>query len=214
MANKTKPTTNSVVDFLDTIDEKKKKDAEALMDMMASITHLEPVMWGPSIIGFGSESYTTASGHPEKMPRLAFSPRKSALTVYFDRGFTHVFSQELQNLGKHRTSVSCLYINRLSDINQDVLKEMLKSVWEESQMCQSCALPFDEKHKQYIAKERDGSDSIYCTYCYKDGEFLEPQATIQDMIEMGVPHLACKIGEKAAREELTALVPTLKRWRR
>jgi len=78
--------------------------------------------------------------------------------------------------------------------------------------CQSCGMPFDEAHRSLIAKEADGRDSIYCIYCYKDGEFLDPDATIQDMIEMGTPHLARKIGEQAARKELEAFLPTLMRW--
>ena len=79
--------------------------------------------------------------------------------------------------------------------------------------CQSCGLPFNEEHKGYIAKEKDGSDSIYCTFCYKDGAFLNPDAMASDMIEIGVPQLAKKIGEQAAREELSRLIPTLARWR-
>jgi len=79
--------------------------------------------------------------------------------------------------------------------------------------CQSCGMPFDEAHLEYIAREADGGNSIYCTYCYKDGEFLYPDATIKDMVEMGVPHLACKIGEKAAREQLSKFVPLLARWK-
>ena len=80
--------------------------------------------------------------------------------------------------------------------------------------CQSCGLPFNEEHRKkgLIAKEADGSDSIYCIYCYKDGEFLNPNATAQDMIEIGVSLLAPKIGEQAAREELS-YIPALKRWR-
>jgi len=78
--------------------------------------------------------------------------------------------------------------------------------------CQSCGMPFDEAHRGFIAKEADGSDSPYCTYCYKDGEFLNPDATIDYMIEMGTPYLAHKIGEQAARAQLTAFVPTLARW--
>lgn len=80
--------------------------------------------------------------------------------------------------------------------------------------CQSCGMPFDEAHSELIAKELDGSDSIFCTYCYKDGKFLSPDATIEETVEMGVPHLAHKIGEQAARAELSAFVPTLARWRK
>ncbi|MCL2529825.1 MAG: zinc ribbon domain-containing protein [Coriobacteriia bacterium] len=80
-------------------------------------------------------------------------------------------------------------------------------------LCQSCGLQFDEDHRELIAKEPDGADSIYCTYCYSNGEFISPEATVDDMIEMGVPHLAHKIGEKAAREQLSKLVPSLVRWK-
>jgi len=79
--------------------------------------------------------------------------------------------------------------------------------------CQSCGMPFDEGHIELIAKEPDGSNSIYCTYCYEDGKFLHPDATINDMVEIGVPHLARKIGEEAAREQLSRFVPTLARWK-
>ncbi|MCL2493263.1 MAG: zinc ribbon domain-containing protein [Clostridiales bacterium] len=83
----------------------------------------------------------------------------------------------------------------------------------ENMYCQSCGMPFDEAHRELIAKEADGSDSVYCTYCYKDGEFLDPDATAEDMIEMAVPHLAHKIGEQTAREQLSEFIPTLARWR-
>jgi len=73
-------------------------------------------------------------------------------------------------------------------------------------------MPFDEAHRELIAKEVDGGDSVYCTYCYKDGEFIDPSATAEDMIEMAAPHLAHKIGEQAAREQLSAFIPTLARW--
>jgi len=83
----------------------------------------------------------------------------------------------------------------------------------ENKYCQSCGMPFDESHREYVAKEADKSDSIYCTYCYKDGVFLNAAATVKDMVEMGVPHLAQKIGEQAAREQLSRFVPTLARWK-
>jgi len=79
--------------------------------------------------------------------------------------------------------------------------------------CQSCGMPFDEGHVELIAKEPDGSDSIYCTFCYKDGKFLQPNITISETVEIGVPHLAHKIGEQAAREQLSRFIPTLARWK-
>jgi len=80
-------------------------------------------------------------------------------------------------------------------------------------VCQSCGLPFDEGHQKLIAKEPSGEDSIYCCFCYKDGAFVNPDATITEMIEIGIPHLATKIGEPAAREAMRQLIPTLARWR-
>jgi len=79
-------------------------------------------------------------------------------------------------------------------------------------ICQSCAVPFDEGHAMLRAREPDGTPSPYCVYCYADGAFIDPQATAQDMIEIGVPHRASKVGETQARAELSALVPTLARW--
>jgi len=74
-------------------------------------------------------------------------------------------------------------------------------------------MPFDEAHQVYVAKEADGKGSSYCTYCYEDGVFINADATIEDIVEMGVPHLAYKIGEKKAREQLLSFVPTLARWK-
>ena len=80
--------------------------------------------------------------------------------------------------------------------------------------CQSCGMTFDEHHKRFIAKEKDGSDSIYCTYCYRDGEFISPHATMEDMVEMAVPHFTRKIGnEEAARRYMTEVVGGLSRWK-
>ena len=84
---------------------------------------------------------------------------------------------------------------------------------KDTNCCQSCDIPFGEAHKQYIAKNADGSDSIFCIYCYRDGKFVYQDDTPEDMIEMGVPYLTEKIGEKAAREQLSELIPTLKRWK-
>jgi len=73
-------------------------------------------------------------------------------------------------------------------------------------------MPFDEEHRKFIAKEADGTDSVYCTYCYRDGAFLDPDATVEDMVGMAVPHMAQKIGEEAARAQLTSFISALARW--
>lgn len=80
-------------------------------------------------------------------------------------------------------------------------------------MCQSCGLPFNEEHAHFIGIEPDGSRSIYCTICYKDGKFTVPNISMEEMIELIVPILGKAIGEEEARKEMTALLPTLKRWR-
>lgn len=82
----------------------------------------------------------------------------------------------------------------------------------EIKMCQSCGLPFNEEHAHFIAIEQDGSKSIYCTNCYKDGKFIDPNMSMEEMVETIVPILGRTIGEDDARKEMTALLPTLKRW--
>ncbi len=81
-------------------------------------------------------------------------------------------------------------------------------------MCQSCGLPFNKEHSHFIATESDGSRSIYCTNCYKDGKFIEPDLTMEEMTEMLVPVLGRSIGEEEARKDITTVLPTLKRWKK
>jgi dissimilatory sulfite reductase (desulfoviridin) alpha/beta subunit len=81
-------------------------------------------------------------------------------------------------------------------------------------MCQSCALPFNEEHARFTTTEPDGSRCIYCTNCYKDGRFIDPNTSMEEMIETIVPILGKAIGEAEARKEMTALLPTLKRWKK
>ena len=123
--NKMQPNENSVEGFLQKQPERRIKESHELIEMMRKLTGEEPVMWGESIIGFGSVHYNYASGREGDMPLLAFSPRKASLTVYFSEGFDH-YGEELQTLGKHKTSVSCLYINKLEDVDIKVLQTMLR----------------------------------------------------------------------------------------
>lgn len=120
----TLPTNVPISTFLESVTEKRREEALLLIDIMKQITQLEPVMWGPSIIGFGTHHYKYESGHEGDMPQLAFSPRKASVTVYFE-GFDD-YANELSLLGKHKVSLSCLYINKLSDIDLDTLKSMLQ----------------------------------------------------------------------------------------
>ena len=127
--NKTKPTKVSVTAFIDGLpDEGKQADAKALVRLMQSATGEKPKMWGPSIIGFGAYHYTYESGREGDMPLTGFSPRKSALTLYNSMAFTGA-EELLTKLGKHSTGKGCLYIKKLSDVDERVLKAMVvKSV--------------------------------------------------------------------------------------
>lgn len=122
--NKTRPTDVSVDQFLTTASEQRRSEAHQLINIMQAISGEQPIMWGPSIIGFGSVHYRHDTGREGDMPRLGFSPRKASITVYFSEGFDN-YAGQLDTLGKHTSSVSCLYINKLSDIDLDVLRDML-----------------------------------------------------------------------------------------
>lgn len=125
--NKTRPNTTSVTSFLDSVeDEIQRQDSYTLLGMMKKITGEEPVMWGPSIIGFGSYHYKYDSGREGDMMLTGFSPRKQNLSVYIMAGFDK-YEELLKDLGKHKTGKSCLYIKRLSEINTDVLTELIKA---------------------------------------------------------------------------------------
>lgn len=124
--NKTKPTKTSVKKFLNSIEDKTKRaDSFKILEMMKSITKEEPVMWGPSIVGFGKYHYKYASGREGDMPLAGFSPRKQNLTLYIMSG-SKENKDLLKKLGKHKTGASCLYIKKLENVDTKVLKEMIK----------------------------------------------------------------------------------------
>ena len=123
---KTKPTEVSVEEFIEEIQQpQKKEDAYALLSLFAEVTGEEAKMWGPSIIGFGKYHYRYASGHEGDAPLAAFSPRKTALTFYFMLP-DGKREELLAKLGKHKTGKGCVYVNKLSDIDTAVLKEMIR----------------------------------------------------------------------------------------
>lgn len=128
--NKTKPGMVKLDDFLGSISEVRRADAMVLMRLMQDISHEEAVVWGPSIIGFGSQHYKYNSGHEGDMPRLAFSPRKASITIYFNEGFD-MYGKQLARLGKYKHSLSCLYINKLTDVDTTVLDEMLRISYDQ-----------------------------------------------------------------------------------
>jgi hypothetical protein len=123
---KTKENNKSVEGFLDAIEkEQKRSDSFELVRMMAGITGLQPTMWGDSIIGFGSYHYKYDSGHEGDSCMIGFSPRKQNIALYFIPGFEK--RQELmEKLGKHKTGVACLYINKLDDIDKAVLDSLIR----------------------------------------------------------------------------------------
>jgi hypothetical protein len=121
---RTKPTEVSVADFIAAVDNPQRRaDAVTLCALFEEISGEPPVMWGPSIIGFGRYHYRYDSGHEGEAPRLGFSPRKANMTVYMMPGFNGR-EDLLARIGKVRTSVSCLYINRLDKIDMAALREL------------------------------------------------------------------------------------------
>lgn len=132
-ANKTQPTSLSVQDYIESIaNEERKQDAKMLLGIMQSVTGAEPVLWGPSIVGFGSYHYAYATGREGDAPKVAFSARKQALTVY---GIVFYDTNEEENvhlltkLGPHKTGKGCLYISALNKVDLDVLRLMIANAY-------------------------------------------------------------------------------------
>lgn len=126
--NKTTATTVDPAQFLETIEpDKKREDGKALLDFFDRVTGLKPVMWGPSMIGYGRYHYKYESGREGEFFLTGFSPRKQNLTVYIMPGYRSDEMQEkLSRLGKHKLGKSCLYINKLADVDMDVLEEIVR----------------------------------------------------------------------------------------
>lgn len=123
---KTKETDHSVVEFIENVDHpKKREDAYKLLDIFSETTGYEAKMWGPSIIGFGSYHYKYATGHEGDAPLVGFSPRKAKISLYFAVGDTEKETL-LNELGKHTAGKACVYINKVADINVDVLKSLIR----------------------------------------------------------------------------------------
>ncbi len=127
---KTKPTNVSVEEFLSNIEpEQKRQDGFTLLELFKKITGEKAVMWGPTMIGFGVYHYKSERSSQEgDWLRIGFSPRKSALTLYVLTGDQD--APLLKKLGKHKTGVGCLYINKLADIDMNVLENLVKASWE------------------------------------------------------------------------------------
>ena len=123
---KTKPTASSVEGFIAKVpNEARRKDAETALALMKKWTGLKPKMWGPSIVGFGSYHYRYATGREGDMCMTGFSPR-SAATVFYIIGGVPKTDPHFRKLGKHKLGGSCLYVNRLADIDLKVLEAIVK----------------------------------------------------------------------------------------
>lgn len=129
---KTKPTKASALAFLKTIEPKEKReDSLVLLKMFEKITGEKPVMWGTAIVGFGKYHYKSERSAQEGDWMLTgFSPRKQNLTLYVMMGFKDR-QAVLKKLGKYKTSVSCLYINKLSDVDLKVLEQLIKDSYKQ-----------------------------------------------------------------------------------
>ena len=123
---KTKPTTASVATFIKSIEyESKRKDCLQLSKLMREITGKRAKMWGDSIVGFGKYHYKYKTGREGDYFITGFSPRKQNLTIYIMPGFSK-YKALLKKLGKHKTSVSCLYLINLDEIDLNILKELIR----------------------------------------------------------------------------------------
>jgi len=125
--NKTQTKQQNVVDFInECVDsEQKKQDSLDLMKLMSAVSGCEAKMYGPSIIGFGTYHYIYDSGHEGDAPLIAFSPRKAAISLYVYTGLEEHESW-LEGLGKFKMGKACIYIKKLSDINQQKLKTVME----------------------------------------------------------------------------------------
>jgi hypothetical protein len=122
---KTRPTKASVTAFIDEQpDPARRADCRTLVRLMTAATRQKPVMWGPSIVGFGSYTYAYSSGKELTWPLLGFSPRKQQLVVYIMPG-EEKYKEAMARLGPHSFGKSCLYIKRLADVDQAALRKIL-----------------------------------------------------------------------------------------
>lgn len=123
---KMKENENSVFDFIEKVEQtKKKEDTYKLLEIFQEVSGFQAKMWGSSIIGFGSYHYKYKSGHEGDAPMVGFSPRKAKYSLYILTG-DQTRDALLKELGKHTAGKACVYINKLEDINIDVLKKMIK----------------------------------------------------------------------------------------
>ena len=126
---KTQPTDGDVAAYLAAVEHpRRREDALAALALMREVSDVEPRMWGASMVGFGRQDYTTADGRQHQWFAIGLAPRKAALTLY---GLTYYDSNRdlLDRLGPHTTGKGCLYVKRLEELDQDVLRELVERSW-------------------------------------------------------------------------------------
>lgn len=128
---KTKETSASVEDFINSVpDEQRRKDSFTILEMMKKASGEEPKMWGSSLIGFGNKRYKSPkTGREVDWLMIGFSPRKANLSLYLSMNIKD-HEAKLNKLGKHKTGVGCLYLNKLEEIDKEVLKELIDASWK------------------------------------------------------------------------------------
>ena len=131
---KTVATGADVADLIAAVPDARRREEARMLDALhRKVTGCEPRMWGPSIVGYGSYSYRYESGREGTAARAGFSPRKPALTIYLLGTYADRRSEAdalFARLGKHKTGKSCLYINRLADVDLDALEGLVRLSWE------------------------------------------------------------------------------------
>jgi hypothetical protein len=130
---KTRATGEDVDAFLESVpDERRRADGLALRALMQRVTGVPATMWGPSMVGFGTQSYTNTTGTNDWFV-VGFSPRKSALTIYGVHDGYGPVDPLLDDLGPHTTGKGCLYVRRLSEVDEHVLERLVRKAWDRSQ---------------------------------------------------------------------------------
>ena len=122
---KTKENDKSVIEYIESVESpKKREDAYKLLDIFSDVSGYQAKMWGPSIIGFGKYHYKYPTGHEGDAPLVGFSPRKAKISLYFATGDTER-EKLLEKFSKHTSGKACVYINKLADIDTEVLEELI-----------------------------------------------------------------------------------------
>ena len=131
MTNKTQPTPVDPADFVEGLPKpSQREDGRALLELMSEVSSEPPVMWGTTMVGFGTYHYRYSSGHEGDSFRIGFSPRSSALVLY--GGNPPELADVLDRLGPHTTGKSCIYLKRVSDVDPVVLRELVERLWAAS----------------------------------------------------------------------------------